>query len=179
MECKHIVHSIKHKISGKIYLNDEEFDFTNSYCYIEGDRGISFPKVYIWTHAFTSDGSLMLSVADIPFGLSHFTGLIGFVNYKDSTKILGTYNFAKPIKISNNEIIVKQGKYKLTARLIQKSAFPLKSPTNGSMERIIKESASCTAYYKFETNKGIIFEKEINNASFEYEYNKNFEFDRS
>ena len=179
LECVHSVHSISHSINGKIYLNGEEFNFDDSLCYIEGDRGRSFPNVYIWTEALFSDGSLMLSIADIPFGLFHFTGIIGFVNYNNKTIILGTYNRAKPIKVKSDEIIVKKGKYKLIIKILNYNSYSLKAPNMGQMDRIIKESAECKVRYIFMHKDDIIFDKVLDNASLEYEYRKDREFDRS
>ena len=125
MQCIHSVSSIKHEINGKLYLNGEEYDFTDSYSYIEGDRGRSFPSVYIWNQALFNYGSIMLSVADIPFGLFHFTGIIGFVNYKGKTHVLATYNRAKALKIKKDEIIIKQGKYKLILKLLNENSHKL------------------------------------------------------
>ncbi len=175
MQCIHSVCSIRHEINGKLILNDKEYNFNNSYGYIEGDRGRSFPKVYSWTQALFNDATIMLSVADIPFGLFHFTGIIGFINYNNKTKIIGTYNFAKAKRIKDGEIIIKQGSYKLTIKLIKRKEYPLAAPNLGSMERTIKESAECVAYYKLERKNEVLFERTTNNASFEYEYINKYE----
>lgn len=71
---------------------------------------------------------------------------IVFVYTGDKTKIFGTYNFAKALKIKDREIIFKQGKYRLTGKLIESYEFPLAAPNLGKMERTIKESAECKAY---------------------------------
>lgn len=170
MECKHMVKSIKHRINGKLYLNDKEYNFDDSYCYIEGDKGRSFPKEYTWTHALFNNGSIMFSIAKIPFGLFNFTGIIGFINYNGKTKKFGTYNFTKVIKLTEEEIIIKKGKYKLYINLIKENDYPLKAPTLGKMDRIIKESAECIIKYKYTFKDKIIFDETVNNASFEYEY---------
>jgi hypothetical protein len=175
LECVHSVYSIKHSINGYINLNGEKFDFNDSLCYIEGDRGRSFPNRYIWSQALFDRGSIMLSIANIPFGLFHFTGIIGFVNYNGKTIRIATYNNAKPIKIRKNEIIVKRGKYKLILKVIDNNAYALKAPKSGNMDRIIKESAKCTIRYIFMKNNDIIFDESINDASLEYEYTDEFE----
>ena len=46
------------------------------------------------------------------------------------------------------------------------------------MDRIIKESAECIVSYKLEKKNELIFEKIINNASMEYEYQEEYEFDK-
>ncbi len=179
LQCIHSVHSIKHKINGKLYLNDEEYDFTDSLCYIEGDRGRSFPSVYLWSQALFDNGSIMLSVADIPFGLFHFTGVIGFVNYNGKTIRFGTYNNAKPIKITKNEIIIKKGKYRLILEVLSNNSYALKAPLKGEMTRIIKESAECQIQYTLLYKNDIIFKELVNNSSFEYEYDNIHEIDKT
>ncbi|MGN0978195.1 MAG: hypothetical protein ACI4PH_09090 [Faecousia sp.] len=53
--------------------------FQDAIGYMEGDRGYSFPRKYAWTQCSFPDGALMLSIADIPVGGFHFTGVIGIV----------------------------------------------------------------------------------------------------
>ena len=120
----------------------------------------------------------MLSVADIPFGLFHFTGIIGFINYNGKTIRIATYKRAKALKIKDEEVIIKQGKYKFTVKLLKNNSFDLKAPKLGQMDRIIKESAECIVSYKLEKKNELIFEKIINNASMEYEYLEEYEFDK-
>lgn len=175
LECIHTVYSIFHHIDGKIYLNDELYDFNDGFCYIEGDKGRSFPKVYSWTQAILDNGSLMLSVADIPFCLFHFTGIIGFINYKDIKLRIGTYKFAKALKIKDSEIIIKQGKYKFIVKLLKKNAYDLAAPKLGKMDRIIKESASATVRYILYKKDELLFDITLDNASMEYEYIKEYE----
>jgi len=170
MECKHVVCSIKHKVSGKIELNGKELVFEDgSYGYIEGDRGRSFPSRYIWTHSLFDEGSVMLSVADIPFGLFHFTGIIGFIKYKDILFRIGTYKFAKVVELTGNSVTVKQGKYILIVKLLEKNAYPLKAPTKGKMERIIKESLYSKVRYVLSIKGEEIINQVSESASMEFE----------
>ena len=67
MQCRHSVFSMKHAVNGEISINGIPYVFLNGIGYIEGDRGNSFPKEYLWTQCSFPEGSLMLSVADIPF----------------------------------------------------------------------------------------------------------------
>lgn len=66
MECRHSVWSMRHSVSGTVYINGQEYSFQNAWGYWEGDRGHSFPKEYLWTQCCFDGGSLMLSVAEIP-----------------------------------------------------------------------------------------------------------------
>lgn len=175
LECIHSVHSIYHSIKGKLYLNGELYDFNDSLCYIEGDRGRSFPKVYSWCQSFLDNGSLMLSVADIPFGLFHFTGIIGFIKNKDINLRIGTYKFARALKIKEDEIIIKQGKYKFILKLLKKNAYSLAAPKNGKMDRIIKESIESKMNFKLYKKDVLLLDETKDYASFEYEYKKEYE----
>lgn len=84
-------------------------------------------------------------------------------------QIIATYLGASIRQIAKNTVVVKQGNYELTARLLKKNAQPLWAPTNGSMCRTIHESASCEAYYRFTYKQKVLCEFVSNKASFEFE----------
>lgn len=170
MQCKHSVYSMKHLVDGEITVNGQQFNFENGQGYIEGDSGRSFPDKYIWTQCCFKNGSLMLSVANIPLIGFRFTGIIGVVLLDGNEYRFATYLGAKIRHIGDNTVTVKQGDYELTAKLINKNAQPLYAPVNGTMNRIIHESASCTAYYKFSCKGKPLCEFTNNGASFEFEY---------
>ena len=171
MQCRHSVYRMRHRIDGQINVNGKLLIFKNSMGYIEGDCGRSFPNRYIWTQCHFSNGSLMLSVADIPILGGHFTGIIGIVMMNRREYRIATYLGAKIKRISKNSVTVKQGYYELNTVLIEKNAQPLYAPDHGKMSRTIHESASCTAYYKFTFKGKKLCEFTSNRASFEFEYN--------
>ncbi len=170
MQCRHSVYSMRHDVSGNITLNGRKYTFHNGVGYIEGDRGISFPRRYVWTQCDFPGGALMLSVADIPLFGFEFTGIIGVVLLNGKEYRIATYLGAKLSHISNNEVTVSQGGYELTARLVSKNSQPLAAPLGGKMARTIHESASCAAYYKFSHNGVVLLEFTSGRASFEFEY---------
>lgn len=170
MQCRHSVYSMKHLINGQININGELFDFHDGIGYIEGDSGRSFPQKYIWTQCCFENGSIMLSVADIPLSGFHFTGIIGVVLLNGREYRLATYLGAKVKLIEKNTVIIKQGEYELCASLIEKNAFPLYAPMHGKMNRTIHESVTCKAHYKFSHNGSALCEFTSNRASFEFEY---------
>lgn len=170
MQCRHSVYSMRHRIDGKITVNEQQYVFRNGIGYIEGDCGSSFPKEYIWTQCHFNTGSLMLSVADIPFIGFHFTGIIGIVLLNGKEHRIATYLGAKVQHMDKNSVTVKQGDYQLTAKLLQKNSNPLAAPNHGLMNRTIHESASCKAYYRFLYKGKALFEFISNRASFELEY---------
>ena len=170
MECRHSVVSMKHTVDGSLNINGKAYSFNYAAGYIEGDRGYSFPKRYIWTQCIFENGSLMLSVADIPFGLFSFTGIIGIIHVNEKEYRFATYLGAKAVKIEKGEIIIKQGDMALSVHLLEQNSQPLLAPMSGAMNRTIHESASCRVAYSFQKKGQTIIEFETANASFEDEY---------
>ena len=151
-------------------INGQEYSFQNALGYWEGDRSKSFPKRYIWTQCCFPEGSLMLSVADIPMAGSYFTGIIGFVLWKGKEYRIDTYLGARVVQIQNKIVRIIQGSLELEVRLLKASNRPLKAPKDGDMMRTIHESAACRVYYRFCVRTGTLFCFETDRASFEYEY---------
>ncbi len=170
MECRHSVISMRHTVNGSVRINGAEYNFHNALGYIEGDRGYSFPEEYAWTQCFFEGGSLMISVATIPFGAFRFTGIIGIIKLREKEYRLATYLGAKAVKIKGGEIIIKQGDTVFELKLIEKHAQPLRAPNAGVMNRIIHESAACRASYRLKQGGVTLLEFESPRASFEYEY---------
>lgn len=173
MQCRHSCISMKHFINGQVTLNNRQYRFQNGCGYIEGDRGRSFPKRYIWTQCCFKNGSLMLSVADIPMLGFHFTGIIGVVFLNGKEYRIATYLGAQIKHTGHNSVTVKQGNYQLSAKLLKNQGHPLRAPHNGKMSRTIHESVSCKAQYRFGYKGTTLLEFTSNMASFEFEYECN------
>lgn len=172
MECRHSVLSMRHSVSGMVNVNGRDYVFGDSYGYWEGDRGRSFPKEYAWTQCCFRDGSLMLSVADIPFGGFHFTGIIGFVLWKGREYRFATYLGARAVKIEKGTIRIVQRDMDLEVRMPEYASSGLMAPKQGNMVRTIHESAAGRAFYRFRRAGRTLFAFESKAASFEYEYPK-------
>lgn len=170
MECRHSIFSMRHSVNGRFCVNGKDYTFRNGTGYIEGDRGHSFPQRYAWTQSFFQGGSLMLSVADIPFGVFRFTGIICVIQWKGKEYRLATYLGAKIIKTSDKEVVVRQRGLVFTAKLLEKKEKPLYAPVRGDMTRLIRESAACHAFYSLKENSRTLFAFDTYKASFEYEY---------
>ena len=147
MECNHSILKMKNKINGYINLNDKNVLFNNGTGYIEKDYGVSFPKRYIWGegNCFKDDTcSFMFSIADIPFKIFKFRGLICSLIINDKEYRFATYNFSKIKKIdfNNNKvnIVLKKGKYLLEIECDNNNSLMLKAPVNGNMEKDVYES---------------------------------------
>ena len=112
----------------------------------------------------------MLSVADIPMGCLHFTGVIGVVLLHGKEYRLATYLGAKAVKNKDSEVIVRQGRLCLTVKRLGSPGHPLQAPVGGAMTRTIHEHPSCKVYYRFTDGDVTLLELEAPNAAFEYEY---------
>ena len=84
----------------------------------------------------------MLSIADIPLGSFHFTGVIGIVLLHGKECRLATYLGAKATDIRDGAVTIRQGRARLTARLLEPAAQPLRAPSGGAMVRTIHEHAA-------------------------------------
>lgn len=172
MECRHSVFSMMHTVNGVITVNGTKYLFKDGTGYMEGDRGKSFPREYAWTQCSFADGSLMLSVAEIPVGPFRFTGIISAVLWRGREYRIATYLGARAVKIKDGEVVIRQRGLTLRAKLIKKNPHPLFAPEGGAMTRTIRESASCLAAYRMEENGDTLFDFETSGAAFEYEYEK-------
>ena len=170
MQCRHSVYSMWHSVDGTLFINETPYMFQDSVGYIEGDRGYSFPPKYVWTQCSFPDGALMLSIADIPLGVFHFTGVIGIVLLRGKEYRLASYLGAKAVKIKDSEVIVRQGRLCLTVKRLGSPGHPLQAPVGGAMTRTIHEHPSCKVYYRFTDGDVTLLELEAPNAAFEYEY---------
>lgn len=161
---------MRHSVDGALYVNGTPYVFRDAIGYIEGNRGYSFPSKYVWTQCSFPDGALMLSIADIPMGGFHFTGVIGIVLLRGREYRLATYLGAKAVKIEDDEIIVQQGRFVLTVRPQGQLGHPLRAPVSDDIARTIHEHPSCRVFYRFEENGVPLLELDAPNAAFEYEY---------
>lgn len=136
MQCRHRVYSMTHGVKGQITVGDQTFTFRNGTGYIEGDMGCSFPKEYIWTQCGFKNGSLMLSVADIPFLCHPFTGIVGVILLGEKKYRLATKRVQLPVTswvapmncilnydTSSIPIILYNIKYKLQLKINSVSIF--------------------------------------------------------
>lgn len=170
MQCRHSVYSMCHTVNGRITINGIPYSFQNATGYIEGDRGRSFPKEYLWTQCSFPDGGLMLSVADIPLGTFRFTGVIGIIYLHGKEYRLATYLGARAVKRQPEEIIIRQGVYTLIIRPEKISGHSLHAPVAGAMKRTIHEHPSCKVSYLFTKNGVPLLTLDAHNAALEYEY---------
>lgn len=170
MECRHSVYSMQHRVDGRLSINGRDYCFDGGTGYIEGDRGRSFPRHYLWTQCCFEAGSLMLAAAEIPLGPIRFTGIIGVIQAQGEEYRLATYLGARAEEIGGGRIQVRQGDMVLTAALLEQSACRLQAPETGAMTRTIRENVSCRARYCLKKGGRTLLELDTPSASFEYEY---------
>lgn len=147
MECSHSVFHMSHKAAGKLTVNGKEYAFNGQKGYFEGDRGKSFPKKYAWTQGQCENADVMIAAAEIPLFGSSFFGTIAAVKTPKKEYIFATYNGAKAISASDEELSIKKGNYVLTAKRLSGESVELLSPKNGNMTESIYEYPCCTVRF--------------------------------
>ena len=171
MECAHGVISMGHPLEGSLTLNGKTLDVSGGMGYIETDRGRSFPSAYLWTQCVWGElnfTSLMLSIATIPMAGARFTGCICVVCYGGREYRLATYQGARVEQWSGAGAAVRQGKYRLTAELLEGQGCPLRAPAGGVMARTIHESLRAAVRYRFWAGETLLFDHTDRCAGFEY-----------
>jgi len=174
MECNHAILSMKCRCNGLININGNTIDFNDDTGYIEKDWGSSFPKYYIWCQGNNfqkSNASFMLSIADIPFKIFSFRGLICSLIINDKEYRFTTYNNSKITKyeVSKNkiDIILEKDDYCLNIKTNNNLGSKLVAPVKGKMEKNIIESINSEIKITLEKNKKILFSDISNNCGLE------------
>ncbi|WRS26212.1 tocopherol cyclase family protein [Oscillospiraceae bacterium MB08-C2-2] len=171
MQCRHVVISMNHTLTGKLRLNGRELDFTGGRGYIEGDSGHSFPKSYTWVQCnhFKQNCSIMASVAHIPFAGSWFWGCICVVWLDGVQYRLATYRGAEIKWRDHEQLWLTQKDLSLKIRFLEPAAgHVLDAPFEGKMDRLIRETPATPASFEFKQGDQILFEEESKFASFEH-----------
>ena len=164
MECNHAILSMQNDTQGEIYINHHKINFNNSIGYIEKDWGCSFPKSYIWCQGNNfqkSNASFMLSIADIPFKLFHFKGIICVLMIDNQEFKFATYNNTKLIEYNVNSdllnITLQKGNYELNIKSTYSNGMKLVAPVKGKMEKEIFESITSSMDVTLKKDNMVIF----------------------
>lgn len=172
MECRHSVLSLCHPVSGTIEVNGHLAVFENGCGYVEGDRGTSFPRRYLWTQCLHEGSSVMLSVAQVPFWKGTFTGCIGFVFADGKERRIATYRGARVIRAGDGLLLLRQGELAVRAELLGGRFHPLRAPVSGGMTDTIHESAACRVRYTCTVKNRTVLDFVSEQASFEDHWTK-------
>lgn len=171
MQCSHSVYSMAHTLAGGFTVDGRFIDLTGGTGYIEGDRGSTFPRDYLWVQCndFAQPCSVMASVAHIPFCGRSFTGCICAVVYRGREYRLATYRGVRIVEASSRRLVLRQGRYLLEASFAAREAHPLRAPRTDGMTRTIREGNRARARFRFWEGGGLVFDLCSENASLECE----------
>lgn len=168
MECSHTVASLYHRVDGCVTVNGREFRFDGGRGYLEGDRGTSFPREYLWTQGFFPGGSLVVSAARVPLGPIAFTGVIAAIRWRQKEYRLATYRGARAVTIQKGGLVIRQGRWELQARRLAPGGAALRAPVTGQMCRTIREQAAGPVHYRLRCGRHTVLDVTVPDASFEY-----------
>lgn len=176
MQCNHGVLSLRHNVSGSVKVNDAKIDLDGFTGYIEKDWGEAFPDNWIWLQCSSSISSnesisFMCSIANIPFGLLKFTGLIAVIGIGSKQYRFATYNNSrvKSITKKENRVDILIEKFNQTLQIIaetQKGSL-LKAPSKTGMKRDIYESLNATISICLTQNEKTVYEGTHTNGGME------------
>lgn len=174
MECNHAILSMKNSIYGSINVNNNKIYFNNDTGYIEKDWGSSFPKSYIWCQGNNfqnSNTSFMLSIANIPFKLFNFRGIICVLIINNTEYRFSTYNNTKIIEFDINKklinITLKKASYYLNIKSKYNCEHKLFAPVKGKMKKDIFESICSIITVTLKKDNNIIFSDTSSNCGLE------------
>jgi len=171
MECRHGIISMDHSLEGALTLDGIRIDLSGGRGYIESDSGSSFPKGYTWVQCndFDANCSITAAVARIPFYGLRFWGHICVVWLDGVEYRLATYNGGKVIRTGPGIIELKRGNYQLSVTVDDFDGLHLSAPRFGEMSHSIRETLSCPAHFRFTEGSRVLFDRESEHASYEYE----------
>ena len=165
---------MQNDINGFININQNVISFNGDVGYIEKDWGISFPQSYIWCQGNNfqkSDASFMISIADVPFKVFNFKGIICVLIINDKEYKFTTYNNTKLVEYSVNSnflnITLKRGAYYLNLSSAYNIGHKLFAPVKGKMQKNIFESISSVIKVTLKKGDDIIFADVSTNCGLE------------
>lgn len=177
MECYHGIVSANHGLEGLLSFNQKEIDFSGGKGYIEKDWGSSFPEAWIWlqcNHFVTSEASLFVSIAKIPWMGKFFMGLIAFLYLDGKFHKYSTYNQSEisSIFMEGDHLFIELKRKSSTLRISvrRNESGELKAPSSGNMSRRIRESIDSEVEVSlWEGNQNLVFKETGTRAGLEIE----------
>lgn len=111
----------------------------------------------------------MVSIAHIPLCGASFTGCICAIIYGGQEYRLATYRGVRIRASRENHISLSQGKLLLEIEIKPThSGHPLRSPVQGKMSGIIRESSNASIRVRLWNQKEPIFDLHSNHAMYEF-----------
>ncbi len=177
MECNHAILSMKNNTNGTIEINNTIMNFEDDMGYIEKDWGCSFPKTYIWCQGNSfqnSNASFMLSIANVPFKMFNFRGMICVLMLDDKEYKFTTYNNSKIVNYDVNDnslnVTLKKGDHYLNIKSdfdANNAGQKLSAPVKGKMERDIFETINAVITITLSKGEKVIFSDTSKNCGLE------------
>lgn len=131
---------------------------------------MNFPEKYILYNSVGDDYGVTMAIATIPFGLIHFTGILGFISYQGKEYDLCTYTGAKIIEATPERIEIKRASYHLIITLKEHGGYLLKAPEMGNMSRYIKENVAVATEFELRKGNQTILTRKDEKSSLEFMY---------
>ncbi|MEL6142804.1 MAG: tocopherol cyclase family protein [Bacteroidota bacterium] len=157
MQCYHGLVSLYHQLDG--YLTDDLGNriLNGGVGYVEKDWGSSFPNAWVWTQSNHLDtkqpASLMVSVADIPWLGTSFTGFLSTFLFEGDLHTFATWTGAKAQLSFAGEsvtVVLTDRRKQLTVTGHPAPGGDLASPIEGAMTGKINESLQAKLSVHFE-----------------------------
>lgn len=150
MQCVHSILSLQHTVKGMLTCLNQQLPISGV-GYMEKDRGVSFPKEYIWAQSNAcdiEDCCFFLSIAHIPFLKTSFTGCICVLMIHRKQYHFATYYGVRIQQMKTDQVhdykkvslTLVQYPYRLNITIKQVHAYPLIAPADGIMEPKVFES---------------------------------------
>ncbi len=141
LPCRHEVLSLFHRLSGRVFIGDDVWDFHEGSGYIEKDWGYEFPSHYLWIQG----DNFMLTIVDLSLPRHRFLACSSLLRHNGKQYRLSTYQGARLNRYGSRRIDVTQGPYRLQIILPPEptASVPLLAPKAGNMDRIIEEHPRC------------------------------------
>lgn len=161
MPCSHDVISMKHLVTGRMFINGEKVEVTNGTGYMEKDRGSTFPSKYVWAQGndFSENNraSLFLSVARIEKGNMDFIGTIAVFHDGNEEHRFATYlgtRVTVEVDSENSKytVTLKNPRKKLEVEVSLINGMSLIAPMHNKMDYAIKETIKSTIRMKFSSS---------------------------
>jgi len=161
MECYHGVIITDAELEGSFFVHGQELDFTGGRLYMEKDWGTSFPSAWVWVQSNQfkqAPTSFMMSIADIPWRGSSFTGFLCYFQTPDKLYRFTTYTGAKIISFEEHDkwiqVVFEDRNFQLTVKVHRSAGADLRAPKQGEMKRLIKETVSAKVDLWLEKRNG-------------------------
>ena len=177
VECKHDIISPFLKVNGEAKLKSKTLHFQDNSGYIDKNWGISFPKNYFWGHISSFENptiSVQFAKARPKWLFWKIPVHIGFLRINGEMHLFKSWKRGQMtmINVGQEEIHLKNNKYKIELKFDKGDHLNLRAPLNGKLDSTILERAGIrtlvTIYKKSKNSKyDIILSETVNNATLE------------